>query len=62
MKLNCQLPLTAFEFSFYSFIVRQLHREFLLSGADVLQPLTFFASNANLKRRGINLTVSIFAF
>jgi len=36
--------------------VRELHREFALSGSDVLQPLTFYANSINLKNRGTNLT------
>jgi len=36
--------------------VRELHREFALSGCDVLQPLTFYANSINLKKAGINLT------
>ena len=36
--------------------VRQLHREFIHSGADVLQALTFKASNGQLQKFGINAT------
>eukprot|EP00112_Aurelia_sp_Birch-Aquarium-sp1_P002081 Seg1226.9 transcript_id=Seg1226.9/GoldUCD/mRNA.D3Y31 product="Betaine-homocysteine S-methyltransferase 1" protein_id=Seg1226.9/GoldUCD/D3Y31 len=36
--------------------VRQLHREFIFSGADVLQPLTFRANNEQLRQYGINAT------
>ena len=31
-----------------SLTVRQLHREFLRAGADVMQTFTFFASDASL--------------
>lgn len=32
--------------------VRQLHREFLRAGADVMQTFTFYASDDKLKNRG----------
>merc|ERR1712004_482444 len=32
--------------------VRQLHREFLRTGADVMQAFTFYASDDKLKNRG----------
>jgi len=32
--------------------VRELHREFLRSGADVMQALTFYASDDKLENRG----------
>ncbi len=32
--------------------VRQLHREFLRAGADVMQALTFYASDDKLENRG----------
>jgi len=34
--------------------VRELHREFLRSGADVMQALTFYASDDKLQSRGNN--------
>eukprot|EP00795_Rhopilema_esculentum_P007055 gene7055-12686_t len=36
--------------------VRQLHREYVNSGADVLQALTFFACEANLRQVGVKYT------
>ncbi|XP_065061320.1 betaine--homocysteine S-methyltransferase 1-like [Rhopilema esculentum] len=39
--------------------VRQLHREYVNSGADVLQALTFFACEANLRQVGVKYTVSL---
>ncbi len=35
-----------------SFVVLQLHREFLRAGADVMQAFSFFASNDKLSNRG----------
>merc|ERR1711887_439225 len=35
--------------------VRQLHREFLRAGADVMQTFTFYASDDKLENRGNNL-------
>ena len=35
-----------------SFPVRQLHREFLRAGADVMQTFTFYASDDKLRNRG----------
>lgn len=32
--------------------MRQLHREFLRAGADVMQTFTFYASDDKLKNRG----------
>jgi len=32
--------------------VRELHREFLRAGADVMQALTFYASDDKLENRG----------
>ena len=32
--------------------VRQLHREFLRAGADVMQAFTFYASDDKLENRG----------
>ena len=34
----------------------QLHREFLRAGSDVLQSFTFFASDDQLKARGVQTT------
>ena len=34
------------------FLVLQLHREFLRAGSDVMQALTFFASEDKLDNRG----------
>ena len=34
------------------FTVRQLHREFLRSGSDVIQAFTFYASEDKLENRG----------
>lgn len=40
-------------FPFFIFnTVRQLHREFLRAGADVMQTFTFYASDDKLKNRG----------
>ena len=36
----------------FVFIVRELHREFLRAGADVMQALTFYASDDKLENRG----------
>ncbi len=36
----------------YCFLVRQLHREFLRAGADVMQAFTFYASEDKLSNRG----------
>lgn len=36
----------------FCFSVRQLHREFLLAGADVMQTFTFYASDSKLGNRG----------
>ena len=36
--------------------VTQLHREFLRAGSDVLQSFTFFASDDQLKARGVQTT------
>lgn len=38
---------------FYS-IVRELHREFLRAGSDVMQTFTFYASDDKLANRGNN--------
>ena len=38
--------------SFSVFAVRQLHREFLRAGADVMQTFTFYASEDKLENRG----------
>ncbi|XP_065061254.1 S-methylmethionine--homocysteine S-methyltransferase BHMT2-like isoform X1 [Rhopilema esculentum] len=40
----------------YPEAVRQLHREYVHSGADVLQALTFFASDSHLQKAGIRGT------
>lgn len=42
-------------------LVRQLHREFLRAGANVMQTFTFYASDDKLENRGqtLKLTVSI---
>ncbi|XP_072174815.1 betaine--homocysteine S-methyltransferase 1-like [Diadema setosum] len=40
----------------YPDAVKQLHREFLRAGADVLQTFTFFASEENLKFKGVGDT------
>ena len=37
---------------FSKFTVKQLHREFLRAGADVMQAFTFYASDDKLKNRG----------
>ena len=37
---------------FSEFTVKQLHREFLRAGADVMQAFTFYASDDKLKNRG----------
>ena len=37
--------------------VRELHREFLHSGADVMQALTFYASDDKLRTAHITYTV-----
>ena len=34
------------------FPVRQLHREFLRAGSDVMQAFTFYASDDKLENRG----------
>ena len=36
----------------FLFSVRQLHREFLRAGADVMQTFTFYASEDKLSNRG----------
>ena len=36
----------------YFISVRQLHREFLRAGADVMQAFTFYASDDKLENRG----------
>ena len=36
----------------FCFSVRQLHREFLRAGADVMQTFTFYASDSKLGNRG----------
>ena len=36
--------------------MRQLHREFLRAGSDVLQSFTFFASDDQLRARGVQTT------
>ncbi len=35
-----------------AFSVRQLHREFLRAGSDVMQAFTFYASDDKLENRG----------
>lgn len=42
----------SFPFFFIFNTVRQLHREFLRAGADVMQTFTFYASDDKLKNRG----------
>ena len=42
----------SFSFLFFSYSVRQLHREFLRAGADVMQTFTFYASDDKLENRG----------
>ena len=48
------LPHWSVSFFYYYFFypVRQLHREFLRAGADVMQTFTFYASDDKLKNRG----------
>ena len=60
-QLSCEFYVKIIHQSvlFLLFSVRELHREFALSGCDVLQPLTFYASTKNMKSRGIDLTVCL---
>lgn len=39
--------------------VRQLHREFLRAGANVMQTFTFYASDDKLENRGQSLKISV---
>lgn len=39
--------------------VRQLHREFLRAGANVMQTFTFYASDDKLENRGNKLTFTV---
>lgn len=41
------------------FAVRQLHREFLRAGANVMQTFTFYASDDKLENRGNKLTFTV---
>lgn len=45
------------------FAVRQLHREFLRAGSNVMQTFTFYASDDKLENRGqtLSFTVSLFS-
>ena len=38
--------------NFVNIAVKQLHREFLRAGADVMQAFTFYASDDKLQNRG----------
>ena len=38
--------------NFVTIAVKQLHREFLRAGADVMQAFTFYASDDKLQNRG----------
>lgn len=40
-------------------IVRQLHREFLRAGANVMQTFTFYASDDKLENRGNKLSFTV---
>lgn len=39
--------------------MRQLHREFLRAGANVMQTFTFYASDDKLENRGNKLTYTV---
>ena len=52
---NCGIVLLKCSFHF---IVRELHREFLRAGSDVMQTFTFYASDDKLGNRG-NTAVEI---
>lgn len=39
--------------------MRQLHREFLRAGANVMQTFTFYASDDKLENRGNKLTFTV---
>lgn len=41
------------------FEVRQLHREFLRAGANVMQTFTFYASDDKLENRGNKVTYTV---
>lgn len=42
-----------------SLSVRQLHREFLRAGSNVMQTFTFYASDDKLENRGNKLTFTV---
>ena len=52
------------KFEFLSYLVRQLHQEFLRGGADVVQAFTFHSSDDKLKyrRQEKDVTVSVIFF
>lgn len=50
--LSLQISLSLPSFPFKYFVVRQLHREFLRAGSNVLQTFSFYASEDKLENRG----------
>lgn len=52
--------LTSYYLPCFFITVKQLHREFLRAGADVMQAFTFYASDDKLENRG-NKTASVCA-